>query len=184
MKKFLYTKSGVVKQDLFTIKDRFFLDDECVADMFDTLFITADQLQYVLNGATNSFERFLEKGQKVFYSEKMGWVDEWGEGGYDGYDEHIQILQSGDTMERVVEKNKNKPEKRLVMPKPKGKAFHVYNSDHELHALYDESRSKIVQWSDGDDVSRVLTTILQSFNIDLVRDSARFQESEGFPDKI
>lgn len=184
MKKFFYTKSGIIKQDLYTIENNFRMNDETVADTFDTLFITADQVQHVLNGAAKSFERFLEKGQKVFYSEKMGWVDEWGEGGYDGFDEHIEILHSGDTMEKVVEKNKNKPEKRFFVPKPKGKVFHVYNSDNELHALYDESRSKIVQWSDGDDVSRVLTTILQSFNISLYRDSAKFQEGEGFPDKI
>lgn len=184
MKKFLYTKSGIIKQDLFTIENSFRMNDETVADTFDTLIITEDQVQHVLNGAVKCFERILEKGQKVFYSEKIGWVNEWGEGCYDGFDEHIEILHSGDTMEKVVDKNKNKPEKRFFVPKPRGKAYHVYNSDHELHALYDESRSKIVQWSDGDDISSILTTVLQSMNISLYRDSAKFQESEGFPDKI
>jgi len=83
-----------------------------------------------------------------------------------------------------MKENKTVQEKPVFAPKPKGKAYYVQNSNHKIHALYDESRSRIIQWSNGDEVSRVLTTILQSFNIDLVRDSARFQESEGFPDKI
>lgn len=182
MKKFLFTKSGVVKQDLFRLNcHRFSVDESLLVDSFGSIFITANQVQETLR-YEDHFERILKKGQKVFYSEKMGWMDEWGEGGYGGFDEHIQILHSGVTMEKDVEKKQPVQEKPVFAQKPRGKAYLV--SHEETFAVYDESRSRIVQWQYGTEISAVLTTLLNGLGIDLYRDCANFQEGEGFPDKI
>lgn len=76
----------------------------------------------------------------------------------------------------MIEKNP------VLVSKPKKKAYLVCHE--ETFAVYDQSRSRIVQWQQGDDISRVLINLLNGLNVDLYRDSAKFQEGEGFPDKI
>lgn len=57
-----------------------------------------------------------------------------------------------------------------------------YDSESECNGLYDENGKLIRGWQDGDDVSRVLRSVLSHFNVNL--SLKEITVDGGIPSKI